>query len=110
MRKKQPRLLKIADLLPEIMKCPVEDKKSALWALTEKWPEIVGGSLSHVTRPLSIHSEMLRSGVPNSAWANELQLLSLEILEKIKASVPEIRPGIRELRFQIVTRSVGSIG
>lgn len=81
------------------------DNKMTVWSLQEKWPKIVGEPLARKTHPLRIQSSTLWIGVSSPAWANELQLLQCELLEKIQSEFPLIR----EIRFQIETVSSGRI-
>lgn len=74
--------------------------------IQKDWTDLVGSTLSKNSRPLKIlrsaSSSTLLIGVSSSVWANELEFLKREILEKIPDRITEIR-------YQIVTSSSGRI-
>ena len=107
MRKKLRRPVPLAQILAAALKHWAPDPKGLLAALNERWREIVG-PLAVKTRPLALYKDSLKIGVTSSALANELQLLEPEILKNILRELPALE--IRRLRFQIETRSAGTIG
>lgn len=57
-----------------------------------EWPELVGPKIAEVTRPLVVlEGGILVVAVKSSAWAQELQLMSPEILRKLGARGKKIR-------------------
>jgi predicted nucleic acid-binding Zn ribbon protein len=53
------------------------------------WPEVVGETVSRVTRPDRVSGDRLIVKVENHAWRNELVYQKQEILAKLNRSLKE---------------------
>ena len=69
--------------------------------LLRSWEEIVGPFLGGKTYPGKIRNGVLTVHVPNHAWAQELQLSTPVLLEKIRSVADRER--VREIRFAVGT-------
>lgn len=55
----------------------------------EFWRDAVGGKIAEVTEPRSVSGTALIVEVRSSAWLMELDLMKVEILEKLNRELPE---------------------
>jgi Dna[CI] antecedent, DciA len=69
--------------------------------LLDHWPDIIGNLYHRVTLE-KIYNDTIILGVYDSAWLQELYLLSPVILESINTKLDQ--PRIKQLRFKQVTR------
>lgn len=65
--------------------------------LVGAWPSIVGRTIAERSCPARLRHGTLTVHVPSPVWAQELQLMSELLLEKLAAHFPEMR--IKKLRF-----------
>ena len=111
-RPKMKKFMSIAELIPQVVYNPPKNTKLhyevGLRNIHEKWSEIVGQLLAKKTQPITIKSKVLWVETLGSSWAQELNLLKLPILEKIKTLFPKIN--VSDIKFQSVTRLRGSSG
>lgn len=63
------------------------------------WPEIVGKEIGNKTRPQKIFKGILYILVSSPTWANELDMMSTQLIEKINRYIGE--PVIKDLRFRL---------
>lgn len=63
------------------------------------WAEIVGAQLATVATPVSERAGTLTIEVADSVWAQELDLMQDQLLEKLRAQLGERAP--RALRFRL---------
>ena len=111
-RPKMKALMSLADLIPQVVYHPPKNTRLhyevGLRQIHEHWSEIVGEAIAKKTQPTAIKSKVIWVETLGSSWAQELNLLKLQILEKIKALLPQLNVG--DLKFQSVTRLRGVIG
>ena len=69
------------------------------YSIFNHWEEIVGAGISSRTKPEKISRTMLYISVTNSIWANELSMMSGQLLQKINSYIGE--DVIKELRFKV---------
>lgn len=67
--------------------------------LLRSWGEIVGPLLGEKTAPGKIRNGVLTVFVPNHAWAQELQLSTPALLERIRSFAG--RDKVRDIRFAV---------
>ena len=72
----------------------------ALQQISIVWPDVVGGPLAAVTRPLSLFRGQLTVAVPSPVWTQELNYVSADLIETLNqrlenASVSRIRFVVR---------------
>ena len=63
------------------------------------WDEIVGPDIAKNTEPAKFYNSRLVVNVKSSVWMQELQYMKPQLLEKIKASLPETE--ITDLIFKV---------
>lgn len=76
--------------------------------LLRSWGEIVGPLLSGKTAPGKIRNGVLTVFVPNHAWAQELQLSTPALLEKIRSVAGGKK--VRDIRFAVDSGSCPPAG
>lgn len=76
-------------------------KKFTQYKAFEKWDEIVGKHIAQFSQPHSIQGNTLIVTVTSSAWMNELQMMKMELLEKISTATNSQL--INNIRFKIGT-------
>lgn len=97
MEKKSAALTAIGDILGRRV---IEAKPSPvlnLLDLVKRWDEIVGPEISRQAMPLRIHSGTLTLQATHPTWANELQFMAPDLLEKIRHHCPQLP--VKRLRF-----------
>ncbi len=55
------------------------------WLVVDRWPEIVGPAIAHVSRAIKYEDSVLYVAVDDSAWRQELAMKQESLLEKIKS-------------------------
>lgn len=73
--------------------------KTGLAAVQSAWSRAVGEHLAAVTAPVSERSGTLTVEVANSVWAQELDLMQGQLLERLRAELGEHAP--EALRFRV---------
>jgi len=63
-----------------------------------KWPEIVGDEISKKSKPKRLAGDTLYISVVSSTWANELSLMSGQLIEKINSFIG--REVVKSLKFK----------
>ena len=63
------------------------------------WEEIVGTEISKKAKPIKVTGGVLRVSVTTSTWANELSLMSGQLIEKINSFIGE--EVVKRIRFKI---------
>lgn len=91
--------IRLGEFLASVLKTKETDPKVLLSHLQYRWSEIVGPLLSRKSLPVKMGGNRLIIGVAGSAWANELEFMKLQILEKIRKDLPDLP--IDEIRFQV---------
>lgn len=71
--------------------------KISQFRVIEKWPEIVGDNISHVTKPERVVDKILYIKVSSMSWRTELLFHKRGILEKIEETVG--KDIISDIRF-----------
>jgi hypothetical protein len=69
------------------------------YSIFNHWEEIVGGGISSRTKPEKISRDILYISVTNSTWANELSMMSGQLLGKINRYIGT--DAIKGLRFKV---------
>ena len=70
-------------------------------ALSRAWDKAVGPRVSRRARPVKLKGSTLIVRVCNSAWMNELQMLSTSIVNQLATNWPE--GSVKQLRFEVGT-------
>ena len=81
----------VADLIDELVK--VRDWKSGLseGEIFVKWREVVGEEIATRSEPVEIKDEKLIIKCTSTAWATQLNLVKLQLLESIQQVAPQIK-------------------
>lgn len=114
MRNKLKTLLPLSAVLKNALKepvaappeSPVRDVRMA--ALRMKWDRLAGRKISEKCSPLAVVGKRLIVEVTSSVWANELEFLKHDLLERLRA-FPEAAD-LEDIRCQIATRSSAESG
>jgi predicted nucleic acid-binding Zn ribbon protein len=69
------------------------------YSIFNHWEEIVGDGISSRTKPEKISRDILYISVTNSTWANELSMMSGQLLDKINRYIGT--DSIKGLRFKV---------
>jgi hypothetical protein len=69
------------------------------YSIFNHWEEIVGDGIGSRTKPEKISRDILYISVTNSTWANELSMMSGQLLQKINNYIGSA--AIKELRFKV---------
>ena len=73
-------------------------KKIKKFNIFNHWPDIVGSDIGNKTKPEKLLRQTLYISVTSSTWANELSLMSGQLIKKINDFVGETV--VKELRFK----------
>jgi predicted nucleic acid-binding Zn ribbon protein len=82
---------------------PTINKRMSQCQLWDKWPQIVGKSISNHAKPLRIKNTFLIIEVENSSWIQELIFQKETLLSRIHNYISEEL--ITDLRFELKGRS-----
>ena len=89
----------VSDVLGRLLDTPVMQTGLELGRITGAWAGAAGDLAAAASQPVRFEKGRLRVAVRNSAWANELQLRSVEIVERLNGMIGESR--VRELYFYV---------
>jgi predicted nucleic acid-binding Zn ribbon protein len=73
--------------------------KTPLAALQSVWAELVGERIAAVARPVSERSGVVTVDCSDSVWAQELDLMQAQLLERLQERLGERAP--KSLRFRV---------
>jgi predicted nucleic acid-binding Zn ribbon protein len=73
--------------------------KTPLAALQGAWAEVVGEQIAAVTSPVSERAGEATVGCSDSVWAQELDLMQAQLLERLRGRLGERAP--TSLRFRV---------
>jgi len=76
--------------------------------LAQNWLRLVAEAIAANSRPFRLNGHVLAIEVTSSVWANELHLLKMPLMEKLRR-LPGLEK-IDDVRCQIATRSVSDKG
>lgn len=84
----------IADILSSLfandLKLRDKAKQYQLW---EHWDQVVGPKLAQHAQPIQMQGDTLLVSVTSPSWLQELQMMQTQLLEKIRAKMPEGKIG-----------------
>jgi predicted nucleic acid-binding Zn ribbon protein len=75
------------------------ERARSSWDIGEHWRAIVGEEVARHCRPVGVRAGVLYAEVESSAWCQQLQLRTPEILRALRGSMGEKAP--KELRFRV---------
>ena len=75
------------------------EEKIAISSIFNHWQEIVGKEISKRSKPEKLSKGVLFVSVTTSTWANELSLMSVNLLGKINSHIG--KSVVKEIRFRI---------
>jgi len=73
--------------------------KTPLAAVQSTWAEVVGERIADVARPISERGGEVTIGCSDSVWAQELDLMQDQLLERLRSRLGEQTP--QSLRFRV---------
>ena len=74
------------------------NSKLSTSSIFNHWPEIVGGEIAKKSRPRKLADMTLHVSVTSSTWANELSLMSEDLIDKINAFAGQ--EVVKKIRFR----------
>lgn len=74
--------------------------KTPLAALQLAWAEVVGERIAAAARPVSERSGEAVVACADSVWAQELDLMQTELLERLRARLGEAAPRVLQFRVE----------
>jgi len=86
----------VGAILEDILARIDPEKRIGLW---QKWDEVVGEPIASHARPSRIEDGVLIVTVSNHTWAQELQLLEEDLIERLNRAFGEAR--VRDIYFVI---------
>ena len=81
----------IKDILRKILGEGKPQEKLKQYSLFPNWDKIVGSSIAKHATPSLWLGEVLEVAVEDASWLMELKMMEEEILEKLRASLPEVK-------------------
>jgi predicted nucleic acid-binding Zn ribbon protein len=94
MRRRAPRSIAVA--LGRVS--AALEPASALARVQACWAEAVGEAVSAEAQPVSEREGVVTVACRSSVWANELEMLGPDLLQKVNAALGE--PAVGQLRFK----------
>ena len=73
--------------------------QTSLAAVQAAWEEVVGARIAEVARPVSERGSEVTVGCADSVWAQELDLMQEQLLQRLRDRLGERAP--RSLRFRM---------
>jgi predicted nucleic acid-binding Zn ribbon protein len=73
--------------------------KTPLAGLQSVWAELVGERIAAVARPVSERAGVVTIDCADSVWAQELDLMQAQLLQRLRERLGEAAP--RTLRFRV---------
>jgi predicted nucleic acid-binding Zn ribbon protein len=93
-----PRPVPLAEALEAWLKRSGLARRLGQAGVVEEWPELVGPQIAKVTTPEAVSADgVLRVRVRTAAWAQELSLMTPQILARVNAGRKGRIKGIRWL-------------
>jgi predicted nucleic acid-binding Zn ribbon protein len=90
--KRPPPATPLDEVLGDYLKKSGMARRLDQASVIPEWPDLVGPQIAAVTTPLKVTQDgKLFVRVTSSAWVQELQLMSPEILRKLGAKAKKIR-------------------
>jgi predicted nucleic acid-binding Zn ribbon protein len=80
--------------------------KTPLAAVQLAWPKAVGPAIDRVASPISEKEGMVTIACASASWAEQLDLLQTELLDKLRTALGEALE-VLELRFRVAEQPPG---
>ena len=81
----------IQNILGKIIKGGKWDLKFRQYSLFSQWEKIVGTKIAEHANPKIWQGTTLIVEVSNSAWLQELKMMELDVLQKIRETCPDLK-------------------
>ena len=95
----QGKITDLGTLIKNFTSDPKISSKLKKFSIFNHWEEIAGKEIAAKTKPQKIFKGILYISVSSSTWANELSMMSRQLINKINDFAGE--QFIKELRFKI---------
>ncbi len=89
----------IGNILKDFIAKANIEEKIAISSIFNHWQEIVGKEISKRAKPEKLRKGVLFVSVTTSTWANELSLMSANLVGKINSYIG--KSVVKEIRFKI---------
>jgi predicted nucleic acid-binding Zn ribbon protein len=96
-RKSQPEPL--GSLVAQVLEDIGAGDSARVMRIAEHWEEAVGAEIAAHCRPTALRGDVLEVTADSSVWCQQLQLRGPEIIEALRAALPEDAPS--ELWFRV---------
>ena len=73
--------------------------RTALAAAQAAWAGVVGEQLAAIAEPVSERAGTLTVEVADTVWAQELDLMQVQVLERLRGELGDLTPSV--LRFRV---------
>jgi predicted nucleic acid-binding Zn ribbon protein len=98
-RKPMDGPIPLKGILREALRAYNLDVDLELYALWERWPEVVGPLIAQNARPTAIKRKLLLVNVSSAPWTQQLQYLKGELIEKVNRALGRV--AVENIWFQI---------
>ncbi len=98
MTRPRSRMVGIGQVVPQVLRDLGFEKAQLLSQLSEAWPSVVGEEAATHARPDLLRKGELEVMVDSSAWANEIQMRRVEILDGLREALGADAPTSLRLR------------
>ena len=97
-RRRRSEFESIDALVPRVLRDLGLDETARVLRIAERWEQSVGPEIARHCRPTALRAGVLEATVDSSAWCQELQLRSPEILEALRRDLGDDAPADLFLR------------
>ncbi len=96
-RKSRPE--RLGDVVARVLEDLGAGDSAHVLRIAERWESAVGAEIAAHCRPTALRGEVLEASVDSSVWCQQLQLRGPEIIEALRAAMPEDAPS--QLWFRV---------
>ncbi len=91
-RARKSRLEPLGPLVARVLNDIGAGDSARVMRIAERWEEAVGAEIAAHCRPTALRGGVLEATVDSSVWCQQLQLRGPEIIEALRAALPEEAP------------------
>ena len=98
---RKKKVIPLADNLDKILGRQRWGKQLHLFSLVRRWPEIAGKEIGQHSMPAYFRRDVLWVYVQSSVWMQQMQLVKLELLEKVNRFLQGNSEQVSDLRWMV---------
>ncbi len=98
-RNRKSRPERLGDVVARVLEDIGAGDSARVLRIAERWESAVGAEIAAHCRPTALRGEVLEASVDSSVWCQQLQLRGPEIIEALRAAMPEDAPS--QLWFRV---------